>query len=338
MANNIVAKSKNRNLNPFILLLLSILILYAVIFTFFLVFGTVNSFKSNYQYSDLLDRVGWPAYDYLDGLLKDPDMEGTPLYFPHPFYNFEMVIDKIPANPSDEPYRYLAGWNLDKVMPTYTKNPNDSFLKILWNSIFYAVAGALIIAVVPCVVGYLAAKYPYKFSSLLYAITLTVMILPIVGSDPSRIRLMCQLYLFDTMIGDFIVNFTFTNVYFLVFYAFYQGVSGTFAEAAEIDGASQLRTMVSIVMPLASKMIATVTLIFFMNRWNSYNWQMLYMPNIWMVAYRIYVITSVNLQTLDNSAPARIAAAMILAIPILTLFIAFRNKIMGNISMGGLKE
>ena len=342
-------KSKNRNLNPFIILLMSILILYALIFTAFLVFGTINSFKSNFQYEQYNggDRLGLPWYEITlpNGNVIDMTNEkykGSTYYFPHPFYNYEIVLDAIPANKNTEPYKYLAGWNLDTVMPNWKNgNPNDSFLRILFNSVFYAVVGALIIAIVPCVVGYLCAKYPYRFSSLLYTITLVVMILPIVGSDPSRIELMCRLYLFDTMIGDFIVNFTFTNVYFLVFYAFYQGVSGTYAEAAEIDGASQLRTMVSIVMPLASKMIATVTLIFFMNRWNSYNWQMLYMPNVWMIAYRIYIITTSTSNAAGSIAvnpPACIAASMILALPIVALFIAFRNKIMGNISMGGLKE
>ncbi len=333
-----VAKSKNKNLNPFILLLLTLLVLYVIIFTVFLVFGTINSFKTSHQYSGYIkDRFGFPNYNYTEIDFKDPLFIGSPDYFPHPFYNYELVLNKMPSNDGFWPYPYNAGWNLDVPIEGHNMYANNTFLKIVWNSLFYAIAGALIIAVVPCVVGYLCAKYPYKFSSLLYTITLLVMILPIVGSDPSRIRLMCQLYLFDTMIGDFIVNFTFTNVYFLVFYAFYQGVSGTYAEAAEIDGASQLRTMISIVMPLASKMIGTVTLIFFINRWNSYNWQMLYMPNIWMVAYRVYVITN-NPNILDNSSTAPFAAAMILALPILVLFILLRNKIMGNISMGGLKE
>ena len=164
------------------------------------------------------------------------------------------------------------------------------------------------------------------------------MVLPLVGADPSRMRLMKQLYLFDSMIGDFIVNFTFTNVYFLVFYAYYQGMSGTYSEAAEIDGASQFRTLFSIILPLAVKMMGTVILIFFIKRWNQYNWQMLYLPNTWMIAYRIYLITSINPNILNHSTPTIMAAAMILAIPILILFIIFKDKIMGNVSMGGLKE
>lgn len=329
-------KKTNRNLNPFVIFLLVMLILYSAIFSFLIIFGTINSFKPYLQYDRELDYLGLPNYD--NPLYTQANMKGKPVYFPHAFYNYEKVIEKIPATEGETVYRYYAGFNLDDIMPKYKDNPNTSFLKIVGQSFFYAIVGAVIIAIVPAVVGYLAAKYPYKFSSLLYSITLFVIAVPLVGSDPARVRFMSQLYLFDTMIGDFIVNFTFTNVYFLVFYAYYQGMSGTYAEAAEIDGASQLRTLVSIILPLAVKMMGTVILIFFINRWNSYNWQMIYLPNTWMIAYRIYLITSVNPQILNNSTPTVLSAAMILAIPILILFIIFKDKIMGNISMGGLKE
>ena len=329
-------KKTNRNLNPFVIFLLVMLILYSAIFSFLIIFGTINSFKPYLQYDRELDYLGLPNYD--NPLYTQANMKGKPVYFPHAFYNYEKVIEKIPATEGEPVIRYYAGFNLDDIMPKYKDNPNTSFLKIVGQSFFYAIVGAVIIAIVPAVVGYLAAKYPYKFSSLLYSITLFVIAVPLVGSDPARVRFMSQLYLFDTMIGDFIVNFTFTNVYFLVFYAYYQGMSGTYAEAAEIDGASQLRTLVSIILPLAVKMMGTVILIFFINRWNSYNWQMIYLPNTWMIAYRIYLITSVNPQILNNSTPTVLSAAMILAIPILILFIIFKDKIMGNISMGGLKE
>ena len=331
-------KKTSKNMNAFVIFLMVLLIVYAVLFSALIIFGAINSFKPYLQYDRQMDYLGMPTYD--NPLYTDPKMNTpkNPIYFPHPFYNFEKVIAKIPAEEGEPIIKYYAGFNLDDLMPKYKENQNTSFFKIVFQSFFYAIAGSVIIAIVPAVVGYLAAKYPYKFSSVLYAITITTMVLPIVGSDPSRIRLMCQLYLFDTMIGDFIVNFTFTNVYFLVFYAYYQGMSGTYSEAAEIDGASQLRTLVSIILPLAVKMMGTVILIFFINRWNSYNWQMLYMPNIWMIAFRVYVITSVNPQTLNNSTPTVIAAAMILAIPMIILFVIFKDKIIGNVSMGGLKE
>ncbi len=333
-------KSINKNLNPFILLLFSILVIYVVVFTYMLIWAFYNSFKPAAQWGErqfmqlpVYSNDMWTADGFFQGLDKNAALSSNKdIYFSNFFYNYTKVIQAMPGKGD---VRYYAGWNLDVEMPN--KAYNNTFFMIVFNTIVYSVVGSVIIGVVPCVVGYVAAKYPYKFSSVLYVITLFVMVMPVVGVEPARIKLLCRLYLFDTMLGDFIVNFTFTNMYFLVFLAFYQGVSGTFAEAAEVDGASQLRTMVQIIMPLASKMITTIALIFFIARWNNYTTPLIYMPNIWMLSYRLYYITTFKANTLGDD-PTRIAAAMIVVVPIIIVFVILRNKIMGNISMGGLKE
>ncbi len=333
-------KSKNRNLNPFIILLLSILVIYTVVFTYMLIWAFYNSFKPAAQWNDreymqlpVYTNEMWSVNGFFQGLDQNAaSVSNADIYFNGIFYNYSKVIVKFPCKSRAQ---YYAGWNLDVRMPKEAYN--NTFFRICFNTLFYSIAGAAIIAVVPCVVGYVSAKYDFKFNSVLYAVTLFVMIMPLVGTEPARIKLLCRLYLFDTMIGDFIVNFTFCNMYYLVFLAFFQGVSGTYAEAAEVDGASQIRTMVTIIMPLASKMITTILLIFFIGRWNNYTTPLVYMPNIMMFSYRLYMITTSNANTLSDD-PTRIAGAMILVVPIVILFVILRNKIMGNISMGGLKE
>ncbi len=329
-------KSRNRNFNFTVLIMFTVLSLFTLIFSFMLIWALINSFKPPMQW-EAREYMQLPNYSNPLWTTKEMGYINNVAYYsnywPHMFHNYTKVLNVMPGKAMSQ---YYAGWNLDVKMPTdYIKN---SMFIMVFNTLFYSVVGSLIIAVVPCVVGYLAAKYPYKFSTLLYVITLFVMVMPLVGTEPARIKLLCRLYLFDTMWGDFIVNFTFANMYFLVFYAFYSGVSGTYAEAAEVDGASQLRTMVQIIMPLASKMITTVTLIFFIGRWNNYSTPLVYMPNHWMISYRLYLITNTNANAYLTDDPSRIAAAMIIVVPILIVFVFLRNKIMGNISIGGIKE
>ncbi len=329
-------KSRNRNLNPTVMIMFIFLALYTIVFAFMVLWALMNSFKPPMQWADR-EYMQLPNYSnemwtskelyYINGVAYGSN------YWPHMFHNYTKVLAVMPGEAKS---LYYAGWNLNVKMPA--EPINNSMFMMIYYTLFYSIVGSLIIAVVPCVIGYLAAKYPYKFSSLLYVITLFVMVMPLIGTEPARIKLLCRLYLFDTMAGDFIVNFTFANMYFLVYYAFYSGVSGTYAEAAEVDGASQLRTMVQIVMPLASKMITTVTLIFFIGRWNNYSTPLIYLPNHWMISYRLFIITNTNANSFLTDDPTRIAAAMIIVVPILIVFVALRNKIMGNISMGGLKE
>ena len=287
-------KGRNRNLNPLVLFLFSILVIYVAIFTFVLVWALMNSFKPLAQW-DAGQYMQLPDYSNPLWTSKEMryDMKGNEVistYYPNIFANYTKVIEAMPGVGNA---RYYAGWKLNNPMTT-------------------------------------------EYQNTIFTMVLFVMVMPLVGTEPARVKLLQRLYLFDTMWGDFIVNFTFANMYFLVFYAFYSGVSGTYAEAAEVDGASQLRTMIQIIMPLASKMILTVVLIFFIGRWNNYATPLVYMPNKWMISYRLYIITIY--QDKVGGDPAKIAGAMIIVLPILIIFILLRNKIMGNVSMGGIKE
>ena len=322
------AKSRNRNLNPLILFLFAVLAFYTFMFTFTLVWGFVTSLKTEYQFTQLKQYLELPRYDLLPAH-SDPK---SPLYFPHPFANYVKVLEKMPGK---NQYRYYAGWNLDELLPK--QQYNNTVPTMLYNTIMYALVGSVIVSIVPAVVGYLCATYKYKFSELCYTITLFVMVMPITGTATARIRLMCRLKIFDSVYGNWITCLGFTNIYFLMFLAFFQGMSGTFAEAAEVDGASQFRILWQIMLPLAAKMMLTIILIYFIARWNDTGTFLIYMPNKWSISYRVFMLTTLNTNVVPGST-AKIAACFFIAIPMILLFIIFKDKIMGNLSMGGVKE
>ena len=210
--------------------------------------------------------------------------------------------------------------------------------QLLFNTLLYAGVGALIVSFVPALVAYLCAKYDYKFSKIIYFAALVQMIVPIVGAYPSLLTLLRNLNLYDTIYGNWIQIFSFCGTYFFVYLAFFNGLSDTYREAAEIDGASQTRIMFQINMPLAINVLGTVFLIQFINLWNDYTTPLLYLPTFPTLSYGIYRITVENTHPELSSVPRRITGCMILAIPAFIIFIALRDKLMSNISMGGIKE
>ena len=248
------------------------------------------------------------------------------------FGNYLRVIKVLqPIQTSDS---YFAGMKLDRLVNT---TEVDYFGEILLNTILYTVGGAFIMAIVPCVIGYMCAKYAYKFSSILVALALFAMIMPSVGTYPVELVLLRRLGIYDSIWGNWIQTFSFTGSYFFVYIAFFSGVDQTYTEAAEIDGASQLRVLIQIIIPLASKMIATVFLIQFIHRWNDYQAPLLYLPTHPTLSYALFMRIGVVSSDAINDLPGKCAGCLMLALPIIVLFIAFRDKIMGNVSMGGLK-
>lgn len=205
-------------------------------------------------------------------------------------------------------------------------------------SLLYAGGCGLIATFTACITAYAAAKFPqFAMSRVLYAIVVVTMIVPVIGNLPSEIQMSRALGLFDTMWGIWIMKMSFLGMYFLVFHAMFRGMPADYAEAAYLDGASEFRVMVSIYLPLARFTFFTVLLLNFITFWNDYQIPLIYIPSYPTVAYGVFRFGNSNL-TENSGVPSRITGAIIMLLPILILFLIFHKRLIGNISMGGIKE
>lgn len=219
-----------------------------------------------------------------------------------------------------------------------------SFLGLLFNTFMYAGVACFVCCFTTMTMGFMCAKYKYKYSTWMYNITLVLMMLPIVGTYPSELALLRDLGIYDSLYGMIIQNMHFMGMYFLVWIAFYKGLSDTYFEAAEIDGASQIGCFLKIAFPLSAKTLGTIFLLNFMIYYNDYQTPLLYYPSYPTLAYGIYNLANKSFNSSDMSAlealaiPQKVAGCLILAMPAIVLFIAFKDILMGNVSLGGLKE
>ncbi len=212
---------------------------------------------------------------------------------------------------------------------------------LLGNSIFYAVVSSLLGAAVPFVVSYITAKYNYSYCKIINTMVIILIALPIIGSTAPTIRVLNDLGIFDTRSSIIILHLNFINTYYLIYYASWKGVPNEYREAAEIDGASEYAIFFKIMCPMMYKMYFTIFLILFVGLWNDYSFSLLYTPSLPVLAYAVQQLSAIGIKmgNIDTRIPPiALAASMMLLLPILILFIAFHDKLMGNLSMGGLKE
>ena len=64
------------------------------------------------------------------------------------------------------------------------------------------------------------------------------------------------------------------------------------------------------------------------------------MPTLSVAMYEFeHSVKGVKSATIeDKGIPRKAACCMVVALPLLIIFVAFRNVIMGNVSIGGVKE
>jgi ABC-type glycerol-3-phosphate transport system permease component len=177
-----------------------------------------------------------------------------------------------------------------------------------------------------------------KENSNIYSVVLFVIATPIIGATPSTVNLMRSLRLYDTFIGEFLRRSTFTNMYFLLFVAYFKGLSAGYSEAAEIDGASQLSIMFRIYVPLAKSMFLTIYLILFVAFWNDFTTPMMFLPSKPTLSYAIYYRITVDTGGGFADPVRQMAILMVFAIPIIVIFTIFNKQLMTNLTMGGMKE
>ncbi len=310
-------------MNALSIVLCTFLMFYSIILIAILLWGLITSFKSTIDFQVMGNVIKFPNKQYsLDA------MKGQ---------NYIAIFNSFSYKAENRTY-------ISAIFGKINDNPNITFnfMHLLLNSFVYSIIGALTQTFVSLLAGFLCAKYKFKFSGFIYVFMLIVMTVPIVGSYPSMLKLTRDLALYDTYVGMILLNFNFTGLYFFVFHAYFETLSNAYTEAAEIDGASQFGTFFRIIVPLASKTFLTVFLLKFILLWNDYQTIHLYYPNHPTLSYGVYKM-SMNTTGLNHgfdtqSLPQRVAGCMILALPILVLFLSTKKLLLGNLTMGGIKE
>ncbi len=205
------------------------------------------------------------------------------------------------------------------------------------NSLLYAGGGALCQTWCTCVVAYLTAKYDNPFSRLLHNVIIVTMILPIVGALPSQVQIMDFLHLRNTMVGMWIMKFGFTNIYYLIFYGAFKSISWGYAEAAIIDGANHFQVFFKVMLPLVKSLMGVVFLVFFIEYWNDYQTPMLFLDDQPVLSLGLFEFFKSYDQELSTPV-VKIAGGVIVLMPLLVLFMIFKDKLMGNLTEGGIKS
>lgn len=323
--------------NVIFIILFAILAAYSLYLIFMLLWGLNTSLKSSDDFSFMKNYMGLPN-------IGDPDF-GSREEFLH-LANYKKVLKTFRITQSETYYRgtkqifSMTQTNFGAWVGAESESDLTYayFPDMLVNTLIYVLGCALVSSFIPALTAYLTAKYKYKISGVIFVAYTLMMCMPVVGDQPTRLAFFKALGLYDTMAGVILQWASGAGLYFFVFYAYFKGVPETYREAASIDGAGDTTVMFRIYFPLAIKMIMTVFLLQFVTLWNDYQTPLLLLPTKPTLAYGVYFFSSLSLDHASYNEPLRIAASMMLALPILIIFIIFKNKLMGDISLGGIKE
>ncbi len=214
------------------------------------------------------------------------------------------------------------------------KHNKTNAIGMIFNSIWYTAGSTLLTIACSTTLSYAVSKYKFFGRNAIYTVSLVIMILPIVGSLPATYKLIKTLGI-DNSPALLITSCSGFGFNFIVLYGFFQNLSWSYAEAAFIDGASDVRTFLQVMLPQAMPAIVSLVILSAIGTWNDYQGPILYLQNMPTLAVGLFEFEKSCKQNMQFHI--LFAGLIISIIPILIIFIIFQETIMSNTVAGGLK-
>ncbi|MDX3072665.1 carbohydrate ABC transporter permease [Streptomyces sp. MI02-7b] len=208
----------------------------------------------------------------------------------------------------------------------------------LRNSLIYASVQTALIVLFSACAAYAFSRLHWRGRNLVFSILISALMVPSVFTLLPNFVFIKDLGLTNTFAGLILPGGLFQAFTLFFLRQFMLGLSSEIEEAAIIDGAGPLRILVRIVLPMSAAPIATVSLLMFVNAWNDYMWPLLVTNDA--SVQPLTLALGVFKQSSPQAAPdwaGLMAAALIAALPMLLLFLAFGKRIVNSIGFSGLK-
>lgn len=231
------------------------------------------------------------------------------------------------------PKFYAAAPTLENYVEAFTAVDLGRYLL---NTLIFTLATTAIMLVVITLAAYAFARLKFRGKNLAFTLFLALMMIPNELVIITNFVTVTNLELRNTFLGLILPSVTSVFYIYLLRENFAQ-VSDTLYYAARVDGASDLKYLFRVLIPICKPTLVTIVILKVIECWNSYVWPRLITddPRYFLVSNGIQEIRENGFGR--ENIPAMMAAVVVISVPLIALFLIFRKKIMAGVSMGGIK-
>jgi multiple sugar transport system permease protein len=206
-------------------------------------------------------------------------------------------------------------------------NESVNLVGSLLNSLVFTAGVVGCTLVFGLLVGYALSVLTFRGQGFVFALVLLVQAIPFqLLMIPLYVMVVRYFGLADNFIG-MILPFAINSVAVLIFRQYFLQIPRDIFDAARIDGASEMRILVAIAVPLVRPAVLTAMLVTFIGPWNEFLWPFLVTKDASMqtLAVSLANFSQSNGAFLENPMGAVLAGACVLAVPVVVLFLLFQR-------------
>ncbi|MDR3318757.1 MAG: carbohydrate ABC transporter permease [Clostridiales bacterium] len=204
------------------------------------------------------------------------------------------------------------------------------------NSAIAAGAYTALSLIIVLVCGYVLGKKSFPGKNIIFICLMATMMIPGEVLMVPNYMLVIRLGMFNKL-GALIFP-GLVNIFgiFLV-KQFMNTIPDVMLEAAEIDGASELRRLARIVLPLSMPIIGTYFILTFIAIWNDYLWPMIVLRTYEKFTLQLKIMTFSPMFADSRDQVLRAAGLMITLAPVIAVYLIFQRQFIESVSVTGIK-
>ena len=239
-----------------------------------------------------------------------------------------------------------SAYNSEYVPKFFTLSPTiqnyvDAFTavplgKYFMNTVIFTVVTTAVMLVVITLAAFAFARLDFKGKNIAFMIFLSLMMIPTELVIITNFVTITEWNMRNSFPGLILPSVTSVFYIYLLKENFEQ-IPDSLYYAAKVDGTSDMKYLLKVMVPIARPTLITITILKVIECWNSYVWPRLITDD------EAYYLVSNGIQEIRENGfgreniPAMMAAVVVISVPLIVLFLLFRNKVMAGVSRGGLK-
>lgn len=239
-----------------------------------------------------------------------------------------------------------SSYNAEYIPTFFTLSPTlqnyrDAFTTVslgryLANTLFFTLVTTAVMVVVITLAAFAFARLNFRGKDLAFTLFLALMMIPNELVVITNFTTITNMGLRNTFTGLILPSVTSVFYIYLLKENFAQ-LPDNLYYAAKVDGTTDFRYLCRVMIPICKPTMITIIILKVIECWNSYVWPRLITDD------ECYFLVSNGIQEIRENGfgreniPAMMAAVVVISLPLIVLFLIFRNKIMEGVSRGGTK-
>ena len=209
-------------------------------------------------------------------------------------------------------------------------------VRLTGNTLFLAAVNVIGTLLSCTMVAYAFSRLQWPGRDTWFMVLLATMMMPGVCTMIPQFIMYKNFGWIDTYLPLTIPSFTASAGNVFLIRQFFRTIPNDLSEGARIDGAGHLRIYSQIVMPLCRPVVIMIGINTFMWTWNDFQGPLLYLndANLYTITYGLRTFQSKN----STDWSLLMAAALLISVPTIALFLSCQKYFIEGIVMSGLKE